>query len=480
MGRLIKISLLVFLVLNVVLFAQDKFKLDNEKSVIAVLQLDNNGVTDSEVKALTERLSMEIVRHNKYEVMERQKMNSILNEMSFQLSDCTSDECAIEIGEMIGVEKMIAGSVSKVGEYYTVSARVIDVETSRIELTGIVDMEGTIGQVLTKAIPSIAKQLCQIQEQGFDNAIIQKNVGFIKIGSTPEHASVFVNNMLIGITPITLELEPGIENVVRVAKDDYAPWQKTYVVDVSEVVEINVRMIREVVEPDPVIIDNPDEDEEEKSVRQGSRAFRVSYVNSISVDGMNKHVDEIGEKLLTITDGNDFLSFYPMQVETFSGFEITSGQKFAKKFFMDFSVGLLFSVADVKNNSRITRWSDLEVAYYMPYLSLDARFYPLPDGIFNPYVIGGIGYNALILDILMEDEAEAGATYQSASIKLGAGIDLKLTRGFGIGLEYDIIGTGMELTDAGDDAPEFKRAGLKEVELDNGFFKLQLNFYSRR
>ncbi|MBN2279956.1 MAG: PEGA domain-containing protein [Candidatus Marinimicrobia bacterium] len=475
MDRLIKFSVLLILCLNIGLLAQNKFKLDDaqpgEKSTIAVLPLDNNGVTEAEAKALTERLSIEIVRHNKYEVMERQKMNSILNEMSFQLSDCTSDECAIEIGQMIGVEKMVAGSVSKVGEYYTVSARIIDVETSRIELTGIVDMEGTIGQVLTKAIPSIAKQLCQAEEPGFDNAMVEKNVGYLKIGSTPPEASVFVNNMLVGITPLTVELNPGVENIVRVAREGFAPWQKTYTVEVSQVVEINVKMIREVVEPDPVVIDEPEE-EKERPRRKGNRAFRLSFLSSTSVEGLNSHVDGIG--------GNLLFEMYPMQVANFQGLEISSGQRFAKQFYMDFSIGVMISQPDDKNRSDIVRYSDLEIAYYMPYLMLDARFYPLPDGIINPYAIIGFGYNYMMLDVLIDDEAEAGVGYASGNFKLGLGLDLKLTPGFGVGIEYDILGTNMKLTEAGDDAPLFKRAGLKEIDLDKGHFKIQLNFYSRQ
>ena len=146
---------------------------------------------------------------------------------------------------------------------------------------------------------------------------------------------------------------------------------------------------------------------------------------------------------------------------------------------MDFIVGILVSISDEENNSKVLRHPDLEIAYYMPYLSLDARFYPMPSGMFNPYLIGGIGYNYLMLDVMIEDKAEAGVSYDSVSLKLGAGVDVKFTRGFGIGIEYDLMGTSMELTKAGDDTEIFERAGLKKFDLDNGFLKIQLNFYSR-
>ncbi|MDO9577225.1 MAG: hypothetical protein Q7J16_05020, partial [Candidatus Cloacimonadales bacterium] len=72
------------------------------KTAVAVLELDPNGVSDSEARALSDRLRIEIFNAGVFEVMERDKMNRILDEMQFHLNDCTTDECAIEIGRLIG------------------------------------------------------------------------------------------------------------------------------------------------------------------------------------------------------------------------------------------------------------------------------------------------------------------------------------------------------------------------------------------
>ena len=71
------------------------------KTAVAVLELDPNGVSESEARALSDRLRIEVFNAGEYEVMERDKMNRILDEMQFHLDDCTSDECAIEIGRLI-------------------------------------------------------------------------------------------------------------------------------------------------------------------------------------------------------------------------------------------------------------------------------------------------------------------------------------------------------------------------------------------
>ena len=60
-------------------------------------------------------------------------MDRILVEQSFQSSGCTDSECAVKMGKLLNVQKMIIGSLTKFGNYYYISASVIDVETGKID-----------------------------------------------------------------------------------------------------------------------------------------------------------------------------------------------------------------------------------------------------------------------------------------------------------------------------------------------------------
>jgi len=125
-----------------ILFAQPK------KMSIAVLDFEALMIQDKEVKALTNRIRSELVKTGTYQVVEREKMDEILKEQGFQLSGCTSAACVVEAGQLLGVEKMLAGSVSKIGEIYSVELRLIDVESGKIEKSDSYDMEGDIGKLL--------------------------------------------------------------------------------------------------------------------------------------------------------------------------------------------------------------------------------------------------------------------------------------------------------------------------------------------
>lgn len=118
------------------------------KTSIAVLTLQGNGISTSEARVLTEELRSELVQSEKYDVLERNNMESILNEQGFQMSGCTSTECAVEAGKLLGVQKMVGGSVGKLGTLYNVSIRIFDVQTGRIEKTETRRHEGSIEQLL--------------------------------------------------------------------------------------------------------------------------------------------------------------------------------------------------------------------------------------------------------------------------------------------------------------------------------------------
>ncbi len=140
-----RIIILVFLlsisITSALLTAQDNIS-------IAVLPLQANGISPSEAMVLTDELRSVMVQKGKYTVVERSNMESILTEQGFQLSGCTSAECAVEAGKLLGVNKMVTGSVGKLGELYNINIRLFDVGTGRIEKTVSQKHEGSVEELL--------------------------------------------------------------------------------------------------------------------------------------------------------------------------------------------------------------------------------------------------------------------------------------------------------------------------------------------
>ena len=128
-------------------------------NTIAVINFDGKNVSAEEASALTDRLRIELFRTSRFKVFEREKMNAILDEQGFQLADCTSDACIVQMGQLIGVQQIVAGSVSHVGTVYSIAARVIDVERGEMLNIATFDYEGPIGDLLKFGMREVALQL---------------------------------------------------------------------------------------------------------------------------------------------------------------------------------------------------------------------------------------------------------------------------------------------------------------------------------
>ena len=148
-----------------------------EYQSIAVLDFEGRGISAYEVGSLTDRLRSELVKTERVRVVERGRMQQILAEQNFQLTGCTSNECAVEIGQLLGVSTMVAGAIGLVGMTYSIDIRTIDVQTGAIIQSFTRDYQGRIDGLLAEMarvawtlvgveIPaSIAEELNRLTEQ---------------------------------------------------------------------------------------------------------------------------------------------------------------------------------------------------------------------------------------------------------------------------------------------------------------------------
>jgi len=126
---------------------------------VAVIEFQGKGVSTIEASALTDRLILELFQTNHFRVMEREMLDRILTEQELQTSGCTSTECLVEIGQLAGVEQVISGSISKIGNVYSISARLISVESGEILDVAYFDYKGEMGELLTNGMGQVARQL---------------------------------------------------------------------------------------------------------------------------------------------------------------------------------------------------------------------------------------------------------------------------------------------------------------------------------
>ncbi len=141
--RLFLSALILQISLPVISPAQDQ-------ETMAVLDFEGRGISQLEAQTLTDRLTSELAKTNAMIMVERNQMNEILDEQGFQQSGCTSAECAAEVGALLGVQHMISGSFGKLGNSYTIDAKMFSVETGQTEKTVSATYKGEIDGLLTE------------------------------------------------------------------------------------------------------------------------------------------------------------------------------------------------------------------------------------------------------------------------------------------------------------------------------------------
>jgi TolB-like protein len=134
---------------------------ETRKMNIAVSDLSGQGMDASSTAIISDRLRTELFKQGGFTVLERNAMQDILKEQGFQQSGCTSDACAVEIGQLLGVSFIIVGTVGKLGHLFTIDIRMIEVATARIAYSENVDCDCPIEKVLTGSVVSIAKKIAE-------------------------------------------------------------------------------------------------------------------------------------------------------------------------------------------------------------------------------------------------------------------------------------------------------------------------------
>ena len=167
-----------------------------KKKNAAVLEFVSSDLSKNDVTNLTVRFRALLSQTQAFDMIERDKMTEILKEQNFTLSDnCNSSECAVQIGQLLGVEVMIAGDIGKVGQVYTVDLRMIDVSTGKILQTKSKNYKGEI-EGLLEIMEMIANDFA-----GISSDKNKSNITYIKSSQEKFGTAVFKINTE-GVTPV--------------------------------------------------------------------------------------------------------------------------------------------------------------------------------------------------------------------------------------------------------------------------------------
>lgn len=210
---------------------------------IAVNDLSGKGIKQTEAEIISERLRSELLNTGVFKVMERNDMASVLKEQGFQQTGaCDEASCLVEVGQLLGVERMVAGSVGKIATMHTISLRMINVATGEIMFTVNEDYQGDLTGVLTTAVGNAARKLAGGAGGEIAKAAMSGKTGDLYVITTPSGASVEIDGKKVaGESPLTLKGIAAGERRIVVRKAEFY-GSKTVTLAPDDLLKVDIAM----------------------------------------------------------------------------------------------------------------------------------------------------------------------------------------------------------------------------------------------
>jgi TolB-like protein len=128
-----------------------------EKMRIAVIDLKAKKVPNVVAVGVTNIIRSDLVDTGLFNVVERNQMKEIMKEQELQMTGCTDQACAVEVGKLLSARKILIGEITKLGKSYLITTRIVDVERGVAEYSS--REKANSDEMLDKAASSLARKL---------------------------------------------------------------------------------------------------------------------------------------------------------------------------------------------------------------------------------------------------------------------------------------------------------------------------------
>jgi TolB-like protein len=85
-------------------------------------------------RQFSDALTAEIVKLNRYKILERSQIATILEEQAFSNSGtCDQESCLVEMGKLLGVDLLVIGQLGRLDNSISINAKLLDIQTGEIK-----------------------------------------------------------------------------------------------------------------------------------------------------------------------------------------------------------------------------------------------------------------------------------------------------------------------------------------------------------
>lgn len=203
---------------------------------LAINDFEGKGITQEESEVITEKIRTIMTKSKFFKVMSRSEMAAIMMEQEFQQTGmCNDASCIAELGQIVGVDKIVAGTIGKVGTLFSVTMKMVDVSTSEIIYSVSHEKKCSIEELLAVESKVLVSKM--------ETEVSHGTKARLWVTTEPTNIKVVINDTIHENSPLKISmLEPG-QHYLRIQKKTYDDINDTFTIDAGEILKKNYTLI---------------------------------------------------------------------------------------------------------------------------------------------------------------------------------------------------------------------------------------------
>ena len=216
----------------------------NESPGIVVWKLQaNKGVDVADVNLISNFVANQVAKYSGSKVISEADIYTILKgEQTRQQCGAEDTSCVAEIGAALGVPEAVSGDIGKIGDFWMLNLRRINISSAEVIGRSSRNIEGSVNDLI-RSLPGAVAELFGLQAGEKPKAIEAPTTGTLSITSQPEGATVSINGRRIGDAPLKKELKIDSYKL-KVKRRGYKPLEQEVRILPGETTELAFELER--------------------------------------------------------------------------------------------------------------------------------------------------------------------------------------------------------------------------------------------
>jgi hypothetical protein len=203
---------------------------------LLVMDLVDSGAGADVVDGINQAIGGQALKSFAGEVVTAQQIRvAVEANTEQQLMGCESEKCMTDIASLIEADRVVGGSVAKVGDDYLITVLVVNAKDGarlaqeQRKVPGVKDMYFYAAR--------------QLVSKALTGAVDDPSVP-VQVQASVEGAQVAVDGNAVGLAPAIVRIAPG-QHEITVTADGYAVWRTVATVEEASPVQLTADLVKE-------------------------------------------------------------------------------------------------------------------------------------------------------------------------------------------------------------------------------------------